>query len=143
MALVLVLAVGVAGQGRGGAPTAAADPVASRSVSDGVYSREQAERGRVLYRAQCAACHGEDLHGQGFAPGLAGSEFLSLWNGQTVRDLYSRTRTTMPEDTPGSLSPEETLDIIAYVLHVNGFPPRLAELEREGLEEIVIVEGES
>ncbi len=143
MALVPALAVGVAGQGRGGAPTAAADPAASRSVSDGVYSAGQAERGRVLYLARCAGCHGDDLRGQGFAPGLAGSEFLSLWKGQTVRDLYSRTRTTMPEDMPGSLSPEETLDIIAYVLQVNGFPPRPAELEREGLEEIIIMEGES
>ena len=139
-ALVLALAAGAAGQGRGAVPAVAADPALSRSINDGVYSDLQAERGRALYLAQCASCHGDDLIGMGFAPGLTGAEFLSLWTGQSLRDLYSRTRTTMPEDMPGSLLAEETLDIVAYVLQVNGFPPGSEELERGTLEEIIIVE---
>ena len=140
-ALVLALAAGAAGQGRGAAPAVAADPALSRSINDGVYSDLQAERGRALYLAQCASCHGADLTGMGFAPGLAGTEFLSLWTGQSLRDLYSRTRTTMPEDMPGSLLPEETLDIVAYLLQVNDFPPGSEELERGDLEEIIVVDG--
>ena len=145
MTLILILTAGVAGQRRGATPVAAPepDPAAHRSIGDGVYSGAQAKRGRTLYLARCAGCHGEDLEGQGFAPGLAGAAFLSLWSGQTVQDLYSRTRTTMPEDMPGSLSPEETLDILAHVLQVNGFRPGAAELERADLEAIVIVEGKS
>lgn len=112
-----------------------------RSVSDGVYSERQAERGRVLYLAQCASCHGDDLSGMGFAPGLAGNDFLSLWTGQPLENLYSRTRTTMPEDMPGSLLPEETMDLVAYVLQMNGLPPGPGELERGNLEEIIIVGG--
>lgn len=145
MALILVLTAGVAGQRRGAPPVAAAgtDPAMQRNIGDGVYNGTQAERGRTLYLAQCAGCHGEDLRGQGFAPGLYGAEFLALWNGQTVQDLYSRTRTTMPEDMPGSLSPQETMDIIAYVLQGNGFAPGTAELQRGDLGSIIIVEDKS
>lgn len=140
-ALVLALAGGAAGQGRGAAPAVAADPALSRSIDDGVYSDAQAERGRALYLAQCASCHGDDLTGMGFAPGLVGTEFLSLWTGQTIRDFYSRIRTTMPEADPGSLSPAETIDIVSYLFEANGFPSGPEELEREMLETITITTG--
>ena len=142
-ALVLTFTVGAAGQRRDGAPAAAADQEVQRSINDGVYSDTQAERGRALYLAQCASCHGDDLEGMGFAPGLLGTEFLSLWTGQSLRDLYSRTRTTMPEDMPGSLSPAETIDIVSYLFEANGFPSGPADLEREMLETITITGGDA
>ena len=141
MALVLTFAVGAAGQRRDGAPAAAADQEVQRSINEGVYSDTQAERGRALYVAQCASCHGDDLTGMGFAPGLLGTEFLSLWTGQTIRDFYSRIRTTMPEADPGSLSPAETIDIVSYLFEANGFPSGPEELEREMLETITITTG--
>ena len=36
----------------------------TRSVSDGVYTTQQAQRGEPLYRSYCAYCHGPDLLGR-------------------------------------------------------------------------------
>ena len=33
----------------------------SRSVWDGVYTQEQANRGKTAYAEQCATCHGADI----------------------------------------------------------------------------------
>jgi mono/diheme cytochrome c family protein len=95
----------------------------SRSVWDGVYTKEQAQRGEALYSSECASCHGLALNGGESAPPLVGGEFLSSWNGLTVGDLFDRIRTSMPADRPGHLSREQTAYILAHILSVNQFPP--------------------
>ena len=75
-----------------------------RSVWDGVYSQDQAQRGQALYNQHCMACHGGSLTGGEQAPPLAGGDFLSNWNGLTVGDLFERIRTTMPLNNPQSLN---------------------------------------
>ena len=62
------------------------------------------------------------------APSLAGADFMDRWTGQTMGDLFERARTTMPKNKPGSLSPEATADITAYILSMNRFPAGSAEL---------------
>jgi S-disulfanyl-L-cysteine oxidoreductase SoxD len=89
------------------------------TVRDGVYSAEQARRGRTTYDAKCAACH----DGGTMGPELWGDPFLALWDNKFVGEFYTRIRNTMPEDAPGTLGEKDTLDIIAYVLQANGFPP--------------------
>jgi mono/diheme cytochrome c family protein len=109
----------------------------SKSVWDGVFSAEQARRGQERYAAQCAVCHGDTLAGGESAPPLAGGEFLSNWNGLTVGDLFDRTRATMPQSKPGSLSREANAEIIAFILNSNQFPagktdmPQASEVLRE------------
>src|SRR5438874_1490899 len=78
----------------------------SRSVWDGVYAEDQAKRGQARYGELCASCHGDTLGGGESAPPLAGGEFLANWNTLTVGDLFDRTRTTMPQSKPGSMSRE-------------------------------------
>jgi mono/diheme cytochrome c family protein len=113
-------------------------PQEKRSVWDGVYTAEQAKRGQARYNAQCASCHGDTLAGGESAPPLAGGEFLSTWNGLTVGELFDRTRTTMPQNRPGSLSREANAEILAYILGVNQFPAGKVELPQssEALREI-------
>src|SRR5579884_2942214 len=82
----------------------------SRSVWDGVYSKDQGKHGQSLYNDQCASCHGNTLEGGEMAPPLAGGGFLSNWNGLTVGDLFDRIRSTMPLNKPGSLSRDATAD---------------------------------
>src|SRR5215470_6374124 len=94
----------------------------TRSVWDGIYTAEQAKRGQERYNAQCASCHGQMLEGGESAPPLAGGEFLSNWNALTVGDLFDRTRSTMPQNKPGSLSREANAEVLAYILSVNQFP---------------------
>jgi mono/diheme cytochrome c family protein len=92
------------------------------SVWDGVYTSEQANRGKALYGKECASCHGATLDGTGQAPPLAGADFKSNWNGQTVDDLFEKIQTSMPADQPGRLSREQNADILAFLLSSNGFP---------------------
>jgi mono/diheme cytochrome c family protein len=102
--------------------TLAAAAAAPHSVWEGVYSAEQAGRGKKAYLADCTRCHGDMLAGVDDSPALVGQAFLKKWNGKSVARLVDLTRRTMPTDGPGDLSREECTDITAYLLQVNGFP---------------------
>ena len=104
---------------------------AIRSVNDGVYTEAQAERGRVAYTKNCQVCHGETLAGIEAAVALSGAPFIGNWSGQTVADLATRARTTMPKDRPGTLRSATITDIIAQILKTNGYPAGGAELPRD------------
>jgi mono/diheme cytochrome c family protein len=99
-----------------------------RSVWGGVYSDAQAARGGVLYSTHCATCHGPTLDGGEMAPALVGGVFGSEWNGLPLGDLFDRIRTSMPQGAPGSLSRQETADILAFILSAGGFPRGDVEL---------------
>lgn len=113
---------------------------ASRSVWDGVYTEDQAKNGQAFYNSECASCHGDQLNGGEMAPPLAGGEFMSNWNGLTVGDLFERVRTSMPPGTPGKVSRETKVAILAYVLQANKFPAGKDELagQTEVLKQIKI-----
>jgi mono/diheme cytochrome c family protein len=97
------------------------------SVWDGVYTPEQANRGKALYGRNCASCHGSALDGGGTTPPLAGAGFQGNWNGQTD-DLFEKMQTSMPADQPGKLSREQNADILSFLLASNGFPAGSKEL---------------
>jgi len=98
-------------------------------VTDGVYTKEQADRGRVLYDGTCADCHGAKLEG-GTSTALAGSEFIASWGkpALTLDDFYYIVRKTMPKDKPGSLTRDAYTDVVAFILQQNGFPSGEKEL---------------
>jgi mono/diheme cytochrome c family protein len=102
---------------------------APRTVWDGVYNREQAERGEKLYRQECGRCHGDDLGGIESAPALSGSTFAATWDGVPLSDLLERMRVSMPQDKPGSLSRIQNAEILAYMLQLSGFPAGEKPLE--------------
>lgn len=101
---------------------------APRSVWDGVYTEEQAERGHSIYHEKCENCHGASLAGESEAPPLAGAQFLSNWNGLTAGDLFERIRKSMPLNDPGSLAAQQITDVLAYLFNFNQFPAGNAEL---------------
>lgn len=105
---------------------------APASVWDGVFTEEQAARGRSAYLAQsCVRCHGETLVGTEFGPSLVGDEFVAKWNGMSVGDLFKLIHETMPQDSPGRLSTQQAADIVSYVLKTNEFPAGSKVLERD------------
>ena len=61
-------------------------------------------------------------------PPLARARFLRNWDGRSLATLLEYTRATMPEDNPGSLTDEEYVDVIAYMLSVGGMPAGETEL---------------
>ena len=115
-----VVVAGLIALAAGGAAPAGAQGGEEPSVWDGVYSEAQAERGRQLYEASCARCHGDDLSGANARP-LAGESFIRDWGGLRLDGVLTRAR-TMPPGGAGSLGEAGYVDIIAYVLEVNEFP---------------------
>jgi quinoprotein glucose dehydrogenase len=96
-----------------------------RSLAEGVYTAEQAERGRSVYGSQCLACHAERpgaAAGDASAPPLVGDGFLVRWSTASLAELYDSISQTMPLAAPGSLGREDYAAVMAYVLELNGYP---------------------
>jgi mono/diheme cytochrome c family protein len=114
----------------------------ARTATSGVYSEAQAKRGEAVYKEQCAACHGDNLEGSGPMPPLAGKDFLANWGGKPVAEVFDKTQTSMPATAPGSLTPEQTADVISYMLSVGKYPAGAADLpaKADALKEITLDE---
>ncbi len=93
--------------------------------------------GRTIYQRKCAFCHGLEAAGQGPYPRLIGKPAPEFGFGRdftipktignywpyptTVYDYIHR---AMPYNAPGSLTPDETYSLVAYLLAGNGVIPR-------------------
>ena len=95
----------------------------ARSQWDGVFTEAQANRAALLFDERCNVCHGG-----GMAPELFGDDFNRRWDGLSVGDLFELISVAMPQNDPGSLTDQEYVDILAYVLDGGGFPAGQAEL---------------
>ena len=121
-----------------GPPQARAGQEERTTVWDGVYTAEQAARGKLVYDGNCGACHLPDMSGSDEARPLAGERFMQDWREDTLHTLFVRIRNLMPFDEPATLSEEAYLDSVAYILEFNGFPAGERELTPDGLEDIRI-----
>ena len=131
------LTLGVAWLTLAGAVSAAAQENRA-TVWDGIYTAEQAARGRIVYDRHCGACHRADLSGSEEARPLAGARFMQDWREDTLHTLFTRIRSLMPFNEPATLSEHAYLDSVAYILQFNGFPPGERELTPDGLADIRI-----
>ena len=100
----------------------------TKSQWEGVYTKDQADRGADLYAQYCATCHGADLGGGEMAPSLAGGEFAASWNDLSLGELFDRIRKTMPQNSPGSLNRQQNADLLAFILFKGSAPVGNAEL---------------
>jgi len=112
---------------------AGAQTVKPVSVWSGVYTAAQNKRGQEFHADVCAMCHGPRLNGAGQSemppsPAIAGSTFLRKWSGQSVAALFVIVRHTMPPDSPGTLTDQQSIDSIAHMLAVSGIPAGNREL---------------
>jgi S-disulfanyl-L-cysteine oxidoreductase SoxD len=129
------------------AEIAAADIDASPSGAGLPTGSGSAAEGAKLYAANCAACHGENGEGKPPAyPQLLGgpkgdfnfaSDFKiprtigNYWPYATT--LYDYIRRAMPLTAPGSLTPEQTYAVTAYLLSREGVIPDNATLDARSL----------
>ncbi len=97
---------------------------AGTAQADGLFTAAQAARGGTTYARSCASCHGPSLEGTTSKP-LAGPRFMTKWadGKHTVDDLYFVIRTQMPYGAPGTLTDQQYIDIVAFVLQGNGYQP--------------------
>jgi len=121
-------------------PPALEDIVLSRKgIWDGVFTKAQAERGKAaLLQNGCNGCHGPELAGDR-GPALKGARFITEWENGSVNGLFLKIRETMPPLNAQQVPPEDKLDIVAYLLEVNGFPAGSTALRMADIETIQIV----
>jgi len=105
----------------------------SRTSRDGVFTEAQDKRGAAVYERECSTCHGATLRGGEGSPPLTGPDFGGNWGGKSVGDLFDKIRQTMPAppEEPGKLSAQQTADVVAHILSVNGCPPGTSELSND------------
>ena len=118
-------------------------PVAAqtrRTVWDGVFTAEQAARGRTIFAGTCVNCHYEDLSGGGSLPPLQGKTFLNHWNEGSLGALFNRVKAMPPNKAP--LGDAAYIDLLAFLLDANAFPPGTQELKVEAIPNIQ-VEGKN
>lgn len=102
------------------------------SVWSGVFTSAQASRGKSSFDGVCARCHGVQLAGgTDGGPTLKGAAFLDHWSNDTLASLYVKIRDTMPRNTPGTISEEVKVEILAYLLQQNGFPSGTTEIKAD------------
>ncbi|MDE1923249.1 MAG: c-type cytochrome [Gammaproteobacteria bacterium] len=90
-----------------------------------LYTEAQATQGALAYAQNCAMCHGPLLDGQegGYSgPALKGADFADPSYDFHVSDIFNFVAKLMPAATPGSLNPEQDVEIMAFLLKENGYP---------------------
>lgn len=105
------------------APPPAAPPATSAPAGAGLYTLPQAERGRRVFEAACSTCHGLGE--------FRGRMFQLTWMTRPIGHFFQHISTAMPQDRPGSLSPEAYASVVAYVLQLNGHPAGSRELSTD------------
>jgi len=98
----------------------------------GAYSTAQAQRGAPFYAEMCAGCHGAELAGDALAPALAGPAFLARWQSRGLDDLHETLHNTMPQNSPGGMSRQQSADVLAFVLSKNGAQAGSSEIKPGG-----------
>src|SRR5579864_6629347 len=106
---------------------------AQQPARTGPFTAEQAAAGRAIYQATCSTCHLPDMKGTFEAPPLAGANFLNTWRNRPTSDLFTRIRTSMPLSNPGSLSDQDAVNLVAYILQANGAKPGTQPLTVDSL----------
>jgi len=96
-----------------------------KTTDQGVYTAAQAARGGKIHENYCATCHREP---GGNAPVIAGERFTRSFADATLQNLFTTIKTTMPRNSPGSLTEAEYVDVVAHLLRLNGYPEGMNEL---------------
>jgi S-disulfanyl-L-cysteine oxidoreductase SoxD len=106
-----------------------------KTVWDGVFTAEQAARGKTIFATKCATCHGPDLGGVNRPP-LKGEVFLNRWMEGGLNDLFGHVKSMPPN--AANLEGVAYVDLLAFLLDANGFPAGPGELNAEAIPNIQV-----
>jgi mono/diheme cytochrome c family protein len=113
---IIACFVGISGfSGHAPAETNATIPPLSASSKAAAF--QQLQSGKRIFERSCTACHNLDAN-QAAPTSLRGPSFISRWN--TARDLFGKISETMPANQVASLSTNESLALVAYLVSLNG-----------------------
>jgi mono/diheme cytochrome c family protein len=82
------------------------------------YTEEESTRGEAIYTKSCGFCHDD----KSMAPPLQGEIFVKNWSDKNAGALFDKIQTTMPLNDPGTLTEQQSADLVAYILKLNHFP---------------------
>lgn len=88
------------------------------------------DRGEQVFQEHCTRCH---------IPLEIGIRLNNDWLGHRAGELRLRLATTMPGETPGSLTPQQYLDVTAYVLAMGNATLPASRITQAGLDDLVIM----
>jgi mono/diheme cytochrome c family protein len=133
----MIVRAGIAAGCIAALPGAGSVPALARQ---GDYSQQQAAQGHQVYDAHCSQCHGAELAGQS-GPALAGDQFKSQleFSKMSGKQLYDFISTQMPYDDPGSLTKDEYLNVMAYVLAQNHYPAGDKKLTEQSVGDVKLL----
>jgi mono/diheme cytochrome c family protein len=122
------------------ATTATLEAADDQKIWTGVYTADQAAAGKAVFEANCATCHRSDLSGDR-GPALKGAPFFSSWESGSVNSLYLKMKETMPKNRASSLTEDNYVALVAYLLQANAFPASAkgVALDSDTLEDILIM----
>jgi S-disulfanyl-L-cysteine oxidoreductase SoxD len=112
--VVVALVLAAASSGRA---LAFARQTGDKPAAAPTYTDEQSTRGEAIYTKACGPCH-ED---KSLAPLLQGEPFAKNWSDKTVDALFNKILSTMPLQDPGTLTDQQSIDLVAYILKLNHF----------------------
>lgn len=123
-ALAMLLSVGLGWSALlAPSPLPAQAAVRTRSTMSGVYTAEQAAKGKEVFAGACSGCHTVASH--------SGELFAAKWMGRSLADFYDYVSNLMPKSAPATLTEDEYVWVTAYVLKLNGMPASSRELTAE------------
>lgn len=150
-ALLIASGILVAGCASGGASDASAATPAAQPPAEstpppaeaepatpvgGIFTDAQAQRGRTTFDEVCSECHTTSE--------FRGRTFQRSWGRRTVYSFFRTVRSTMPDDNPGGLEEQVYLDVVSYILSMNGHDGGSAELSADSpMREVRIAPSES
>lgn len=100
----------------------AATKTEERTLYDGIYTSEQATKGRALYAQYCVSCHGNRGRGSPGSPGIVARVLNDKYADMPLSVYYDLMSQTMPKGQEGVLTDEQYADVLAFVLSLHGAP---------------------
>jgi mono/diheme cytochrome c family protein len=108
------------------------------------FTAAQADRGKQAYADNCTGCHLAGLDGSANpaanakgAP-LIGPRFVQDFGEGKISALFNKMQRDMPNGKAGSLTEQQYLDIVSYVLQQNKYPAGANELTVDAATDIWI-----
>ena len=94
------------------------------TTNSGIYTKAQADGAKKQYQKLCADCHPFTVAAKKKPKDLPlGDEpFFETWTGRPLSEMVTLIALTMPNDGSATVTDEEALTLVAYILQQNGYP---------------------
>ncbi len=106
--------------------------LSSIGIASAFAQEANVSRGEVVFQDECSRCH---------VPVEMDARLRARWVGRSGGELYNFIRTTMPAETPGSLTNAQYMDVTAFILSAGNVPVPGGQVSNAELETLTITPG--